>query len=76
MGYTLHLTGAQLLATDLLDVAQTDTESPRQLFFRSFALLIGLKNPAPQIIPIRLRHALVFAGVANKSLPPNIALHY
>lgn len=76
MGYTLHPAGAQLLATDLLHVAQTDAESPRQFFFCSLALLIRQKNPAAQIISVRLRHTLVFAEIAKKSLTPNLALHY
>jgi hypothetical protein len=46
------------------------------LFLRSLALLVRLKNPASQIVSVRFSHALVFAGIAKKSLGAKSTLAY
>lgn len=47
MRQSFHLPSTQLLGANLLHVANTDPEAPRQLCYRSLFLLISLKNPAP-----------------------------
>ena len=76
VGYTLHWAAAQLLAADLLHLTQTDPETPRQLRFRPFSLLIRFQDFATQIISVRLRHQLIVAGIAKTNLSPNSSLYY
>lgn len=76
VGHALHLPGAQLPAANLLHIAQTDTETLRQLRFRPFALPISLQDSAAQIICVRFRHGHIVAGIAKTNLSPNYSLHY
>jgi hypothetical protein len=76
VGHALHLPGAQLLAANLLHIAQTDTETLRQLRFRPFALPISFQDSETQIICVRFRHGLIVAGIAKTNLSPNLPLHY
>jgi hypothetical protein len=76
MGDTLHFPGAPPLMNNLLHIAQTDAKALRQPRLRSLALLVGLQNPAPQIVGKRSCHPVSSGDLAAFNLPSLLSLHY
>ena len=76
MGNTLHHPGASPLPMNLPHLIQTDAKALRQLRLRSFALLAGLQNPAPQIVRKRSCHSRLSGDLAALNLPSLLPLHY
>ena len=71
-----HLPGAQLLPTNLFYVTHTDPKPHGQLFLRALSLLVGLQNPTPQIVRVRVGHRGCCGVIANHTLAPILSLHY
>jgi len=76
MSHPLHLSRMPQLPPDLLHIGHTDPEPLCQECFGSLSLRIGLQNPAPQVVRIGFRHALVSENSPFSPYHHKVGLHY